>query len=145
MAPEAFVHFASQLTVRPTAGPAAFRSAVSRAYYGAYHRARQLLEALGIRCTTGKSNEHMYLQRLLQGSSVAEAVEVGRLLGNLLENRRDADYELAEASAETIGLAKACSERAHDLLVLIAQCEQPTLAAAIKQGVLAYKGRTNDP
>src|SRR5687768_11307611 len=101
MSPEAFVMFASQLAVRQNAGPAAFRSSVSRAYYGAYHRARKLLEQMGIRCTTGKSNEHAYLQRLYQGSGVAQALEVARLLRNLHENRRDADYELEQFAAET--------------------------------------------
>jgi hypothetical protein len=43
----AFIVFASRLAVATASGPAGYRSAVSRAYYGAFHLARELLQEFG--------------------------------------------------------------------------------------------------
>jgi uncharacterized protein (UPF0332 family) len=139
-----FVSFASQLAAKPGGSAVSYRSAISRAYYGAYHRARLLVEQMGFRTKTGQGNEHLYLRRLLQGSDVDAADEVGTLLGNLHSSRRDADYDLDEPTVETQRHATVCAERATDLLSKLAACSQPPLFDAIKLGIAAYKVRTND-
>lgn len=145
MRAEDFVSFAGQLAAKGGSHPAAYRSAISRAYYGVFHRARQLIEELGIRTTTGQGNEHFYLRRLLQGSAVDEALEIGTLLGNLHSSRREADYRLDDHVVETQRQAMVCVERAADLLAKLEICFQSPLRESIKAGILAYKVLTHDP
>lgn len=97
MSPNDFFAFASKLFLSFPAGPACHRSVISRAYYGAYHSALDLVEReLGIRCKSGIS-EHLYLQRLLKESQVDEAIELGQSLDNLHQSRKEADYDLDSA------------------------------------------------
>lgn len=42
-----FIQFAGKIAVLPSSDAAALRTAVSRAYYGAFHLAKELLRDLG--------------------------------------------------------------------------------------------------
>jgi uncharacterized protein (UPF0332 family) len=115
MKPREFVTFASKLFVLQPDSAACCRSAISRAYYGVYHSAREFLDGLGVRTRSGIS-EHLYLQRLLKESQVGEAIELGQLLDNLHQSRKEADYELTNDRPERRGQVQACVLRATEIL-----------------------------
>jgi uncharacterized protein (UPF0332 family) len=140
-----FQAFASSLAARPNLGAAAYRSAISRAYYAAYHSARELVEAgMGISCKAGGS-EHKKLQVYYLNCTVDEGVELGQLLNNLHQSRRDADYTLSLAQIETQGQARLCVERASEIIDRVRACTQPPLFGQIKAGIEGYKVKTNSP
>lgn len=143
MTPEEFVNFAGQLAARPNAGAAIYRTAISRAYYGEYHQVREFFELdLQIPCNAGGS-EHALLIKLLYNANVAEAHDLSLKLGNLLDYRKSADYELNDAGVEAQPIAKVCVESGASILSTIQLWKQTPLAESIKVGVLAYKKLTN--
>lgn len=145
MKPHEFVSFASKLFVSQPDSPACCRSVISRAYYGAYHDARGFLDGLGIRTKSGIS-EHLYLQRLLKESQVDQAIELGQLLDNLHQSRKEADYDLANDRPERRGQVQACVVRAMDILSRIESiAANPDLTGRIQNGIAAYKKKINDP
>ncbi len=86
-----FLQLADALAAGST--EAEWRSAVSRAYYAAFHVARALLLHCGFAVPRGEQ-AHAYLWRRLSNASQAEVVAAG---GNLLDLRRErnwADYDL---------------------------------------------------
>ncbi len=72
---------------------AAWRSAVSRAYYAAFHVARQLLEDLGFRVPYG-DQAHAYLWLRLYNCGDPQVRLAGRELNYLRGERNRADYNL---------------------------------------------------
>jgi len=52
-----FIALAGKLAAGPAAGEATYRTAVSRAYYGAFHIARSFLAELGLQ-PVGNANVH---------------------------------------------------------------------------------------
>ncbi len=100
MNPGEFIEFAETLAVARQPTAASCRSSVSRAYYGSFLAVRNWLESdLQIRSLAGGS-EHAYVQRLLLQSGVSEASELGRLLQNLQESRKEADYEMQDGNQD---------------------------------------------
>lgn len=72
---------------------AEWRSAVSRAYYAAFHSALEMSSACGIRF--GKSSAaHEKLGNCLEHSGNAEVAAAGAQLGSLRTARNKADYDL---------------------------------------------------
>jgi uncharacterized protein (UPF0332 family) len=142
MTPSDFYAFAANLAVR-SSGPAGFRSSTSRAYYAAYHATKQLVEAsIGIRCNFGGS-EHAGLQRYFLNCEVEEGVELGQMLQNLHQSRREADYELNNLKCETQVQAKFCLERANAIMSRVEECKEPPLLAKIRAGIERYKTKIN--
>src|SRR6266436_1986042 len=70
-----------------------WRSAVSRAYYAAFHVARELLEDLGFVVPQG-DRAHAYLWLRLSNSGDPLVVKTGRRLGDLRRWRNRADYDV---------------------------------------------------
>ncbi len=138
-----FIAFAGALavTVKPTV--AGSRSAVSRACYGAFLYAREWVEDdLGIKCSAGGS-EHAYLQRLLIHCGVPEAVEIGKLLQNLQESRKEADYDLKCPNQDSPAAARNGVERAQEILSRLGACQRSPLRDQIQAGMLDYKRKIN--
>jgi uncharacterized protein (UPF0332 family) len=77
----------------PATLEAAWRSAVSRAYYAAFHVARQLLEDLGFRVPFGE-RAHAYLWLRLYNGGHPQIRLAGQRLNDLRTERNRADYEL---------------------------------------------------
>jgi uncharacterized protein (UPF0332 family) len=74
-------------------GEAARRSAVSRAYYAAFHVARDLLAGLGF--TTPRADRaHEYLYRRLNNSGLAPVRVAANQLHDLRARRNQADYDV---------------------------------------------------
>jgi len=86
-----FLGVAPQLAGAAT--EAEWRSAVSRAYYAAFHGARELLEDL--RFTVPRADRaHAYLSRRLANCGHAETQQAGNDLNALRGDRNQADYDL---------------------------------------------------
>jgi uncharacterized protein (UPF0332 family) len=94
MDPREFLNLAQQLSLATT--EAAWRSAVSRAYYAAFHVARQLVEDLGF--TVPRADRaHSYLWLRLSNCGEAWLQQAGRELNDLRRHRNEADYDLARS------------------------------------------------
>lgn len=73
---------------------ALFRSSISRAYYGAFCLARdKVVEYNGE--PLPRVDTHRRVRETFHGSTAYEAMQVGSKLGNLLRQRKIADYEAA--------------------------------------------------
>ncbi|MEX2139142.1 MAG: hypothetical protein WD894_07775 [Pirellulales bacterium] len=84
-----FIRFAGLLVARFPSDEAALRTAVSRAYYGAYHLAIDLLSRV-----CGERFDHGSVRRLLKESGNPIAQNAGRQLDDLQSDRIKADYRL---------------------------------------------------
>ncbi len=106
-----FLDFASLLAASQTAPPAC-RTAASRAYYGVYHLATALLnDNFKFFCPRGE-NGHQWVREHFYNCTSSDAHEVGLLLGNLHESRKDADYALEKDFPDRQSHAITCVERA---------------------------------
>jgi uncharacterized protein (UPF0332 family) len=81
------------LIVAAGATEAHHRSAVSRAYYGAFHVARRVLEELGVRLPKGEQ-VHAKAVYCLQDCGDANSAEAANELVALRSERNRADYDL---------------------------------------------------
>jgi len=70
---------------------ARLRSAISRAYYGAFGIARNFLLDRGTNVPQGST--HKFVREQYLNSLNREEKKIGNNLGALWENRKDADYE----------------------------------------------------
>ena len=132
-----FIAFAARIAASGTNDPASCRSSISRSYYGAFHLAREFLGGLGYRCRS--ENEHHWVQRHFLNCKVNEVKEIGRLLANLHESRKEADYDLHLFHSESSQQARFCVERAERLRIQVDSCREPTLALEIKSDMDRYR------
>jgi len=86
-----FLAVANQLAGGST--EAEWRSAVSRAYYAAYHVARELMEVLGFTVPRAE-RAHVYLSRRLANCGHSRTRQAGADLNSLRGDRNEADYDL---------------------------------------------------
>ena len=82
-----------------------WRSAVSRAYYAAFHVARQLLDICGFRVPQA-DRSHKYLAQRLMNSGHPEVVDVGLDLDDLRRVRNSADYDLKRMLKQELASAQ---------------------------------------
>jgi uncharacterized protein (UPF0332 family) len=143
MDPIEFFTFAGTIAAQEHRGPAAYRSAASRAYYSAYHIALRFLADLSFYCRGDGMSKHQWLQQCLINCGVSEATEAGKLLENLQESRNDADYRLDIAECETRKNAQFCVERADSIKSQIDVCRQPAISQKINDGLIAYRKLTD--
>jgi hypothetical protein len=80
--------------------PAELRSATSRAYYGAYHTAYELLTSCGIALPGGPECDTKVRWILDQSGDMDVKTASGKL-ASLRIARNDADYELSEKKPES--------------------------------------------
>jgi uncharacterized protein (UPF0332 family) len=132
-----FLTFASKLAAQPGNGPSGFRSAVSRAYYGAFHLAKEFLESQHFFCHS--ENQHQWAQKLFLNSGVQIGREIGQLLSNLHESRKLADYRLDKTVAETQANAQLCALRADEIRTRISQCNDVKVLPQLLVGISAYR------
>src|SRR5438445_3393042 len=95
-----FLTLASKLLAETT--EAAWRSAVSRAYYAAFHEARQLLRDLGF-VVPRADQAHAYLWLRLSNCGDPQVRLAGSDLNRLRRERNRADYDIDQ----TLGHAHA--------------------------------------
>ncbi len=120
-----FVACAEQFAQGPT--EAELRSAVSRAYYGAFHEALVLLKTCGI--WLPKTEQiHMKVGYCLQDCGDPDAAEAGRELELLKSKRKVADYDLDDDRFTASRAVRLEIARARRILETVDRCR--TQAAA---------------
>lgn len=118
--------------------PASCRTAVSRAYYGAFHLAKSFLADIGIK-PPRNANTHVFIQHHLAGSGHTTAGSIASLLGDLHEGRLHADYDLNYKQIESVLQARASVERATRIQVAVNECRTSQAQAVIKAGIEVYE------
>ena len=111
---------------------ARYRTAASRAYYGAFHEVSSLLRELEVTVRRNAyGHQDAYDQLWQSGHELAR--KVAGLLGDLRLNRIRADYRLEHESFQDAILAKTCVELAYDLMSCLDRCriESDEIKAAI--------------
>ncbi len=124
-----FIQLAGRLAT--SAEPASLRSAVSRAYYGAFHLAGEFLADIG-HPVARNANAHVLVARMLQSSGQPDAVRAGSLLGDLHSDRIKADYRLDDHRVETSAFARLKVESAHAIRSALDQCRQEPARSQIQ-------------
>lgn len=132
--------FAPMLAGKRPVNEAWCRTAIGRAYYGAFHLAKAYLDQLGVRTGT-----HGKLPELLAVSGHADSILAGRYLSELYEARRKADYDLTQAriTAECCNLhfVKDQIERASEVKALLDKCRIEPVRSVVKAGIEANQDR----
>jgi uncharacterized protein (UPF0332 family) len=82
---------------------AEWRSAVSRAYYAAFHEARQLLRALGFQVPRA-DQAHAYLWLRLSNCGDPQVQVAGAELNRLRRERNRADYDVDQTLSQSDAL-----------------------------------------
>jgi hypothetical protein len=136
---EAFIQFAGKIAAMQ-ADAASCRSVVRRAYYGAFHIARDFLSQLGV-VAPKSANTHVFVQHRLAQSGVEPAMDAASLLADLHMDRIEADYELQKTGVETSSFARACVERAVRIESALETCREGQTSERIKTGIAEYERR----
>jgi uncharacterized protein (UPF0332 family) len=126
------------LAARLAAGTteADWRTAVSRAYYAAFHVARRLFADLNF--TVPRADRaHQYLVFRLSNSGEAAVEQAGRDLETLRRLRNRADYD--EAPALTQPQAAAAAQVAEDVLQALDGARQGPALTRIRDGMIVYE------
>jgi uncharacterized protein (UPF0332 family) len=138
MNPEEFIEFAESLAHQPQQR-ACCRSIISRAYYGVFHGACELLAQLKI---TTEFN-HGHLQHDYRNSRNGTADEIGILLQQLGEYRVQADYRLHQRRSEDPAFAKSCLDDAFvakdKLALLRTELQDPIARQAFVDAIAQYR------
>jgi uncharacterized protein (UPF0332 family) len=135
-----FLSLAGKFAASTHAGEATYRSAVSRAYYGAFHLASSLLAELG-HSAPRTANVHIFVQHHLNGSSQLSACTAASLASDLHAARNRADYQLDNDSAGTQAVAKLSVETAHEIRSALVKCAEPPAREQMLTGLAAYAER----
>jgi uncharacterized protein (UPF0332 family) len=137
-----FLDFAQTIAGHGVAGA---RSAVSRAYYGTFHFAIEILAEL--ECNLESRNSHGLVLRVLASIEHEEAKGASALLSDLQSNRVKSDYKLMNTAAESRAFADICVELAHEikrsLLAIREACTDPTTRSKFVSGIQEYRRKTN--
>jgi len=122
MNPRDFIALAGTLAASSAPHAAArYRTAVSRAYYGAFHAAVEVLEASG---ATVRANHlgHREAINQLRSSKLGEPMRAAGLLDDLHKARIIADYRLANRTYESSPHVLLAVEDAHDAVAARDAC-----------------------
>jgi uncharacterized protein (UPF0332 family) len=135
-----FIALSGKLVSMGTSGA---RSAVSRAYYGAFHLAQSVLIDLASEsCGGGKA--HNLVPLYIGSANHPDAMVAAYLLSDLHANRIKADYHLGLARAESQPFAMHGVETAHEiqrrLEIFRAVCEKDVeLRRHFRDGIARIK------
>ena len=142
MKPELFLTLARAISNKPIVGPAECRTAISRAYYGVFHSLRRFIKldlSISIHASGGRDNSHLLLQQYLVNCNVALAAQMGRMLRDLHDSRKEADYDLDNDKLETSAHVQACVARADSLLNKLELLNQAPTKQLFIAGLTQYK------
>ncbi|HKI33165.1 MAG TPA: HEPN domain-containing protein [Gemmataceae bacterium] len=126
------------MAVRLAAGAteAEWRSATSRAYYAAFHAARDLFRGLGFVVPRADA-AHKYLAFRLQNSGNTQLRDAGRELDDLRQLRNEADYDIGRSYGQHIAHSQvALSQRITQGLAVAAV--EPT-RTQVRDAMIAYE------
>ncbi len=134
-----FVDFAGKIAATYS-DAASCRSAISRAYYGAFHLAKLFLDGSGIR-PPRNANAHVFIQHRLANCGYSQAVEAGSFLADLYADRINADYNLHKTQVENIQYARTCVVTAIRIRDALEACDTDQVREQIKSGISDYERR----
>jgi uncharacterized protein (UPF0332 family) len=135
MNPHEFLDLAGELATGMS--EAEWRSAVSRAYYSAFHTARLLLKRLGFEVPTA-DRAHAYLWLRLANSGHTIVQRAGNELRDLRRKRNDADYDLERPIDEL--LAGENVSLATDVVRVLEQLpSSPASTRQVTDAIIAYE------
>lgn len=132
-----YIAVAERLALSRGAQEGDFRSAVSRAYYGAFHLAADFLSSLGCSVPKGAA-AHGWIPQVLLSGGCQEAIEAGRLLRDLHTDRITADYRWERRSTGNLADAKTAIEVAHQIRAALILCAQDPLKGTLTEAIDAY-------
>jgi hypothetical protein len=132
-----FLALAGKWAANPAADEATCRSAISRAYYGAFHLAVDYLVSLGQKLGRNHGEVHQSLSE--SGHSRGRAA--GGHLSNLQSFRVKADYDLKEPAVATADAARLCVELAVKVRAILQELDAPEQRQQMKVGIEAYRRR----
>lgn len=128
-----FISLAGTLAASATPNAEArYRTAVSRAYYGAYHVAIEVLEELGALVRANHLGHRDTINKL-RSTDVEEAMRAARIIEDLHTARIVADYRLKNRRFEKAAHALIAVEDAHDAVDALQAC----LAEPVKSELIA--------
>jgi uncharacterized protein (UPF0332 family) len=114
-----------------------WRSAVSRAYYAAFHEARRLLQQSGFTVPNGEKT-HAYLWLRLSNCGQPDLAHAGAELNDLRSQRNWADYDFDQPLAQST--AADYVNAGHDIVNLLEQAEtMPALVSQITAVIRVYE------
>lgn len=140
MQPRQFQYLAERLAEHG-AYPAEFRSAISRAYYAAFHLGLNLLGEMGFAIVQNQ-HAHTEVYRHLNNSGDTELLGAANKMNDLRTKRNHADYELDRPDVEQKKNAKMLVHQAARLIETIeSRCNsesRSTLLTPYKNGGAAF-------
>jgi uncharacterized protein (UPF0332 family) len=142
MTGDEFISLAGKLVANSALGgmEARFRTAASRAYYGAFHLAEALLAAWGLKVRRNAYG-HQDVYDLFWGSGHPQARRVASLLEDLRTERIKADYRMDDARFQVPGTAMMCVEMGEAVRVCLESCESE--AETIRQAIRHWRHQTD--
>jgi uncharacterized protein (UPF0332 family) len=148
MQPEAFLVLAKRLVQEDE--EAARRTAISRAYYAAFHKGREMLGSLGFTFSRGP-DAHKHVVLYLQQSGNGKVVAAGQKLESLRSIRNKADYDLQTPHVAARQNAELHLKDAQKIMDALDTTKSGPPAEEIKCAIKAYnakiqpKPETNPP
>ena len=135
MDPKDFLRVANDLAQSDEA--AELRSAVSRAYYAAFHVARKLLIDMGFEISKGPG-AHGDVYKYLGNAANSTVVHAGSNIGDLKGWRNQADYELDLAKHENSGEVQKIVDITKQIIEDLEQCCNGSSRDQIKSAISSY-------
>lgn len=117
------------------------RSAVSRAYYGAFHIAHQFLTASRLQWPRNQSYAaeiHVKVRHCLSQSGNAEAIRAGELLRSLRDLRNEADYNLDSTKFRVAGRVATVIGQAIQVVDAIGRCRSEPAFSEMRAKIRGY-------
>jgi uncharacterized protein (UPF0332 family) len=142
MFPNEFISVATQLLAGEGEGRSG--SAVSRAYYGAFHFGKQFLSECGVIIGID-AMAHRNVRWCLANSSEQRIKNLGKILEHLRKARNDADYELASTRFVHRSAARAEVERAVEIFTVVAAYRSDEARNHVAPSVGAYASKIGLP
>jgi uncharacterized protein (UPF0332 family) len=130
-----FISVATQLIAGE--GEGRFRSAVSRAYYGAFHTAREFLGVCGSLIPIN-SMAHRSVAWCLSNSADPDLEDAGTYLESLRDARNDADYDLSGGQFATKTNAMAELRRAVKVTDILGNYSSEEARTGVRPQLRAY-------
>ena len=135
MNPTEFLDLAGRLITDGT--EAAFRTAVSRAYYGAFHSAVLLIKEMGVSLPVGPES-HQKVRYCLMESAEAPALQAGDSLQILRKHRNQADYDLGESPLFNATNTLPRIDRAREIVALLKKCSEEPIRSRFRVKLRDY-------
>jgi uncharacterized protein (UPF0332 family) len=120
----------------------ALRSAVSRAYYGAYHCCLQLLREFGLQFSKDAS-AHEKVAAYLNNAAINEIQATADTLTHLRRRRNSADYDIASKEFQNHVDCQLELARAQSIILEIEKYHQEPFRTQLRNGLRNYHAKIN--